>query len=58
MKEKLYDGSTLAMKVIDNAIEEYLVLKGFKWEWKSVIGEDCDGKSIWSLHIYVEEGGN
>jgi hypothetical protein len=48
-------GSTLALSGIDTAIEKHLVSRGFTWEWRSVLGKDCNGNPIWNLNIYVEK---
>ena len=49
------DGSSFALTDIDCAMEKHLVSRGFTWEWRSVLGNDCDGNPIWSLTIYVSK---
>jgi hypothetical protein len=49
------DGSSFALTDIDYAMEKHLVSRGFTWEWRSVLGNDCDGNPIWSLTIYVSK---
>ena len=49
------DGSSFALTDIDHVMEKHLVSRGFTWEWRSVLGNDCNGNPIWSLTIYVEK---
>lgn len=52
---EMSDGSSFALTDIDHAMEKHLVSRGFTWEWRSVLGNDCDGNPIWSLTIYVSK---
>ncbi len=54
LKERMIEASTLALGDIDAAMETQFPDSEWEFEWRSVVGEDEDGKPIWSLHLYVE----
>ena len=49
----MYGGSTQVINAVESALEEHLS-EHFKWEWRSVVGEQGNGKPIWNFTLYVE----
>lgn len=52
-KDYLYDAGASVLMELENTLERYVGDK-YKWEWRSVVGEDHKENPIWSLHLYVE----
>lgn len=53
LKDVLLNNGALVLNDIEDSLHKHLD-PFFKWEWRSVVGDNPYEPPMWSLHIYVE----
>ena len=53
LKDVLLNSGALVLNDIEASLHKHLA-PHFKWEWRSVVGDNRYEPPMWSLHIYVE----
>lgn len=53
-KDDLYDAGASILIELEATLKKYVGDK-YKWEWRSVVGEDYKENPIWSMHLYVHK---